>query len=108
MNCPKCEGSTQVIDRRGVRRRRECKVCAHRFTTEEVLLGTPPRGPKPKKSRVYVPKVKREVKKRKPAEKPEPALEVASTPVEVKKPSRWAVEDLREARRLRELEEDWP
>ena len=58
MNCLKCEGPTQVIDRRGVRRRRECKACGHRFTTEEVVLGTPPRGPKPKKSRVYVPKVR--------------------------------------------------
>lgn len=41
MNCPFCEGSSQVKDSRptseGVRRRRECKECGRRFTTFEEL-----------------------------------------------------------------------
>ncbi len=37
MNCPKCNGGTKVVDRRGTRRRRECLVCQQRFTTLEVL-----------------------------------------------------------------------
>lgn len=95
MDCPSCQGPTQVIDRRGVRRRRECKACGHRVTTEEVVVGTPPRGPKPKKSRVYVPKKPREVKPKeaKPAEP-------------MAKPARWKIEELREQRRLRELDDD--
>lgn len=40
MNCPRCKsGTTQVIDSRdcadGIRRRRECTSCKHRFTTYE-------------------------------------------------------------------------
>lgn len=41
MNCPFCDGSSQVKDSRptsdGVRRRRECKECGRRFTTFEEL-----------------------------------------------------------------------
>lgn len=41
MNCPFCDGPSQVKDSRptadGVRRRRECKVCHRRFTTFEQL-----------------------------------------------------------------------
>jgi len=37
MRCPKCDGATQVVDRRGQRRRRECKACGHRFSTMEIL-----------------------------------------------------------------------
>ena len=37
MNCIECNGSTKVVDRRGVRRRRECLACGTRFSTEEVL-----------------------------------------------------------------------
>lgn len=39
MDCPYCDGASQVIDSRpsrsGIRRRRECKVCDRRFTTYE-------------------------------------------------------------------------
>ena len=41
MNCPKCKWPTRVIDSReidqgkGIRRRRECEKCGHRFTTYE-------------------------------------------------------------------------
>lgn len=42
--CPKCEGSTRVLETRdtgaGTRRRRECRRCGHRFTTYEVLPTT--------------------------------------------------------------------
>lgn len=41
MDCPYCSSESRVIDSRpipdGVRRRRECKVCAKRFTTHERL-----------------------------------------------------------------------
>lgn len=40
MICPNCGAKTGVIStrrsRRAIRRRRECKVCGHRFTTYEV------------------------------------------------------------------------
>lgn len=41
MHCPKCKEKTKVTDSRemtnknGVRRRRKCLVCDHRFTTYE-------------------------------------------------------------------------
>lgn len=39
LKCVKCTGETEVVDSRqgknGVRRRRECKDCRHRFTTWE-------------------------------------------------------------------------
>ena len=43
MLCPKCNGSTKVIDSRDIedgketRRRRECEKCEYRFTTYEKL-----------------------------------------------------------------------
>ncbi len=43
MHCPKCKWPTKVIDSREVeewkeiRRRRECEVCWHRFTTYEKI-----------------------------------------------------------------------
>lgn len=41
MHCPSCKSETQVIDTReadnGVRRRRACLKCQHRFTTYERL-----------------------------------------------------------------------
>ena len=42
MNCTKCGKKTKVIDsrttqKRGVKRRRECVRCKHRFTTHEMV-----------------------------------------------------------------------
>ncbi len=43
MNCPKCKWPTRVIDSREIewwkeiRRRRECEICWHRFTTYEKI-----------------------------------------------------------------------
>lgn len=40
MDCPICQHSTSVVEKRdGVRRRRQCEApaCAHRFTTYEIL-----------------------------------------------------------------------
>ena len=43
MYCPKCKAKTKVIDSRamnnqnGIRRRRKCLVCGHKFTTYEEL-----------------------------------------------------------------------
>lgn len=41
MTCPKCDGKTQVIDSRKIsvdtiHRRRRCKACGYRFSTEEM------------------------------------------------------------------------
>ena len=40
MNCPNCGGHTNVVDSRpnedSTRRRRECEVCKHRFSTVEI------------------------------------------------------------------------
>ena len=63
MNCIECGGDTKVVDRRGVRRRRECLACGTRFSTEEVLtvkavkaepvkVDKPAPAPKPKQTSV--------------------------------------------------------
>lgn len=44
MRCPVCQSSTSVIDTRdaphsGVRRRRECVSCKHRYSTYENEVG---------------------------------------------------------------------
>lgn len=40
MNCPKCTAATRVYDSRpcehGIRRRRVCQDCGHRFATYEI------------------------------------------------------------------------
>jgi len=37
--CPKCQaGNHRVTDKRGQRRRRECRVCGYRWTTMEVTV----------------------------------------------------------------------
>lgn len=44
MICPKCKGTSNVVDSRlkdggsSVFRRRECDICEHRWNTREVLL----------------------------------------------------------------------
>lgn len=45
MKCPSCESTnTETIESRGandginVRRRKECRECRHRFTTQEILV----------------------------------------------------------------------
>jgi hypothetical protein len=42
MNCIQCGSDTKVTDSRpskdGIRRRRECKKCNHRFTTREYII----------------------------------------------------------------------
>lgn len=43
MNCPKCgDSEPMVIDSRqkpyGIRRRRECLVCGHRYSTVEISI----------------------------------------------------------------------
>lgn len=58
MNCPECNADTKVIDSRpiegGVRRRRCCKACGCRFSTEEVLVGQKPRSAQPEPSQKVV------------------------------------------------------
>ena len=48
MKCPECNGKTEVFDSRWkegnvVRRRRQCRSCSHRFTTNEVIEYPTPR-----------------------------------------------------------------
>lgn len=48
MKCPECNGKTEVFDSRWkegnvVRRRRQCRSCSHRFTTNEVVEYPAPR-----------------------------------------------------------------
>lgn len=45
MKCPACGGDSSTLEARQagrqhayVRRRRECRTCAHRFTTSEVIV----------------------------------------------------------------------
>jgi transcriptional repressor NrdR len=64
MKCPECKGKTEVFDSRWkegnvVRRRRQCRSCSHRFTTNEILEHPAPRPVKsnvikmkPKKQRI--------------------------------------------------------
>jgi transcriptional regulator NrdR family protein len=35
-SCPICSGESAIVERRGTRRRRECGVCHHRWTTYEI------------------------------------------------------------------------
>jgi hypothetical protein len=95
VNCPTCNGKTSVVDRRGPRRRRECNVCKHRFTTFEVLADSlvepPPPAPKPKVQKTTV--------KKPPVKKQEPRTMVQE--------KRRRIEDLLEDRRLKELEDNW-
>lgn len=41
MNCT-CGGESEVLERRGNRRRRRCKVCGLRWSTVEVRVGVKP------------------------------------------------------------------
>lgn len=55
MNCTECGGRTKVLESRMVsegwlRRRRECLVCEHRFTTREVVYEAPSKSERAKKA----------------------------------------------------------
>lgn len=41
MRCT-CGGDSEVLERRGLRRRRRCRVCGHRWSTIEVRVGVKP------------------------------------------------------------------
>jgi len=62
MQCPKCEKETDVLDSRRmdgtVRRRRKCKSCQHRFSTEERLFEAP------QKRKTAAPQTKRPKKRK--------------------------------------------
>jgi len=54
MNCPECDSDTKVIDSRTngvVRRRRQCKNCDYKFSTEEQVVMAFSRDPKPRPNR---------------------------------------------------------
>ena len=40
MNCPECQHpKSEVLEKRGNRRRRKCEKCGYAFTTRETLIG---------------------------------------------------------------------
>jgi len=73
MKCPACGGVSKVLERRGLRRRRECQECGHRWTTLESLLGVKPvslppalaklgrQGKKSKHVNVAIRRIRREI-----------------------------------------------
>lgn len=98
MNCPKCNGSTKVADRRGVRRRRECLSCGHRFSTIEMLASDVPK------------KVAESIRAAEPAPKPKAEKKVAPkrtnsvSTVAIKRnaDARRKIEEMRERKSLRD------
>lgn len=103
MNCI-CGGKTRVVDRRGVFRRRECEVCKERFSTKEMVVDravqrqvvrTRPESYKP-----------RPVHKFAPGTNPAPELKHQEQQQRLKS-ARARLEELREERRLRELNDGY-
>ena len=114
MNCVECGNKTKVTESRDTKRRRECLVCGHRFNTVEVeAFGE---GSHPSSKTQGVAKVsktrKARVKKPKAIENNlgEFEVKVETTPffeATEAKTKAGLIEDLREAKTLRELDEDW-
>jgi hypothetical protein len=98
MNCPECNGKTAVVDRRGVKRRRKCLSCDHRFSTFEVLLD--PRG-EPIVAQNGIAEVKLDAPKPRPKKEPKPEMKMSV--VKANASARRKIEELRELRELREL-----
>ena len=93
MKCPKCNGATHVVDRRGQRRRRECNQCGYRFSTMEILAEEVKKLDKP---------VQKEAKPEpKPMTKPKPKQKFS---VQKAASARRKIEDLKD---LALLEDDY-
>ena len=97
MNCPKCDGATKVVDRRSVRRRRECLVCKHRFSTVEMLASDVPKAVA-EKIEAAAPEKPKAPKKVTP-KKVNPVSKVS---IKSNADARRKIEDVREQRRARE------
>lgn len=110
MKCVVCTSKTKVVESRDDKRRRECLSCGYRFNTVEVEAtgeGSHPSSGtrnKPLARKVRPKKVK------------VPSKEVVPTPAvdpspfhvaEHRKTKVGAIEDLREAKALREFDENW-
>lgn len=96
MNCPECNGTTKVVDRRGVRRRRSCDTCNYRFSTIEMLASDVPKKPELVQTDAALID--------KPTVEPEKkANQEAFVPIAQKNASaRRKIEDLQEMKRLKE------
>jgi transcriptional regulator NrdR family protein len=57
MKCS-CGGKTQVLDRRGEYRRRECLKCKNRFSTKEIVVVRARNKTQPKKRKAPAPMAK--------------------------------------------------
>jgi len=57
MKC-NCGGKTQVLDRRGEYRRRECLKCKNRFSTKEIVVVRARNKTQPKKRKAPAPMAK--------------------------------------------------
>lgn len=89
MQCVKCKHDTHVLQTRGVRRRRECLSCGHRFTTiEQLLIGSLNADAEPKE--------------RKPKVEKAPRISKAKEALVARKKARDAIE-----RRRWEKESEW-
>jgi transcriptional regulator NrdR family protein len=106
MNCIQCNGNTKVIDSRNVRRRRECLVCKHRFTTIELLEKDVEKLMEQKIEEAAPEKQRAEVALKKPkAPKkatPNKNNTISKSVIKNNSDARRKIEDLREQRRLRE------
>lgn len=91
MNCPECKADTSVVDSRsineglGVRRRRACKSCGCRFSTEETLVVIGRKRVQPEPSQQVV--------EASPAPKPKPVKKFS---VQKAANARRKIEDLRD------------
>lgn len=97
MNCPKCDGDTKVNDRRGVRRRRECLACKHRFTTIEVFADELPKKSKEKNPVIVSVEKPPEVVTKPKTPKPTPSTTVTISKIKRSAEARRKIEDLRDS-----------
>ena len=101
MNCPKCDGDTKVIDSRNVRRRRECLVCEHRFTTVEILASEFKKTKKLQEQPEKIKKLQEQPEKIKNIA-PKNKNPVSKVALKSNADARRRIEDLREQRRMRD------
>lgn len=88
-----------MVDRRSVRRRRECVACVYRFSTVEMLAEDVPKKVQQPMQMDTTPTAKPAVIPRK-----NPQLEIKMSVVKKNVAARRKIEDLRESRRVREYE----
>jgi len=106
MFCQSCGGKTRVVDSRAERRRRECLKCKARFSTIELVVDDNDTPVVPAAVARPAP-VKRVRPARGPAKPPAPAR-TPRKEQEYRGSVRLRIEELRDARALKELDDDYP